>query len=70
VIVVSDIFMGWSFEKSFSCSRQKQEIFPFSKASKPALGSNNLPIQWVRKLKKPELEADNPFQCSDEVKIG
>jgi len=65
----SDYVMGWSFEKSSSCSRQEQEIFPFSKASKPALGSNQPPIQWVPRVKKPGLEADNPLQSSAEVKI-
>lgn len=61
--------MGWSFEKSSSCSWQEQEIFPLSKASKPALGSNQSPIQWVSRVKKPGLETDNQLQSSAEVKI-
>jgi hypothetical protein len=54
-------------------SRQGQEIFLFSIASRPALGPNQLLIQWVSGgcspgVKQPECEADHSPPSSAEVK--
>jgi hypothetical protein len=54
-------------------SRQRQEIFPYFTASKPALGPIQPPIQWVlgvvsSGIKRPAHEADCSPPSSAEVK--
>jgi hypothetical protein len=56
-------------------SWQRQEIFLYSTASTPALGSNQPPVQWVLGalslgVKRPGHEADSSPPSSAEVKNG
>jgi hypothetical protein len=56
-------------------SRQEQEIFLFSTASRPALGPTQSLIQWVpgifpMRIKLPGREADHSAPSSAEVKNG
>jgi hypothetical protein len=39
--------MDWTFEESCFDSRERKEIYLFSKSSWPALGSTQPPVQWV-----------------------
>jgi hypothetical protein len=53
----------------------KGDIFVFSKASRPALGPTQPPIQWVLgalspRVKRPGGEAGHPHLSSTEVKNG
>jgi hypothetical protein len=50
-------------------SLQGQEIFPFSPASRPALGPTLRPIKCVPRVKRPGHEADH-LSPSIAVKIG
>jgi hypothetical protein len=56
-------------------SRQELEIFPFSTASRPALGPTRPPIQWAlgvisQGLKRLGLEANHSPPSTAEVKNG
>jgi hypothetical protein len=44
------------------------KIFVFSKASRPALGTTQPPIQWVPGVKRPGREADRSAPSSAEIK--
>jgi hypothetical protein len=46
------------------------KVFTFSTESRPALGPNQPPIQWVPAVKRPDREADNSLPSSAEVKNG
>jgi hypothetical protein len=55
---------GWSVGSLGFDSRQGQKIFPFSAASRPALGPTQPPIQWATGtfcpvLKQPRREDDH-----------
>jgi hypothetical protein len=51
-------------------SRQGQQIFLFSIASKEALGPNQPPIKWVPGLKRQGRKANHPSPYSAQVKNG
>jgi len=48
--------MGWLTEILRFDSQQEQEIFPFSKASRLALGSTQPSTEWVPEVLSPEVK--------------
>jgi hypothetical protein len=67
--------IGLQAERSGFDSRQGEEIFLFSTASRPALGPTQPPIQWVPGglsvgVKRLGREADHSHPSSAEVKNG
>jgi hypothetical protein len=58
--------MSWMSEESRFDSRQGQEIYLFSTASRPALGPTQPPKQWVPGalslgVKRQRIEADHTY---------
>jgi hypothetical protein len=79
-IFISDVwdslyFDGPRAERPWLDIRQRQEIFLYSTASRPALGPTKPSIQWVAGslspgVKQPGREADHSIPTSAEVKNG
>jgi hypothetical protein len=61
---------GLRAERLVLDSRQGQDIFFFSAASRLALGPTQPPIQWVPVVKGPGREANHSPPSSVEVKNG
>jgi hypothetical protein len=70
---LSGIALGYGMDDPGFESRQRLEIFLFTTASRPALRSIHLPIQWVPaalslRIKRPGRETDHSPPSSAEIK--
>jgi hypothetical protein len=70
--LLNNFITSWRNFKKFN-SQQGRGSFLFSTASRPTLGPNQRPIQWVLEalsleIKRSGREADHSLPCSDDIK--